>query len=232
MIRPALLALFLSLPSVPAVAATQSYTITRFDSVRLDAPIRVVITSGSGVTAWGEGDREALDRVDMQVSGNLLVIRMKPRPSGTKGGGGPVTLRLSTDDVRRATLTGGGSLLIDRMTGVRGDVMLGGGGDLTIGAVALDQFSVLLSGSGRVMLAGKAGRIDSRVSGPGSLAGEALTVRDARVTSEGTGSIAITASATADVRAYGSGDVTVGGKAACTVVHNGAGRVMCGGEER
>ncbi|RVT42162.1 GIN domain-containing protein [Sphingobium algorifonticola] len=231
MIRAALIIAFAALP-VPTLAATQTYTITRFDSVRLDAPIRVAITSGKGVTASGEGDREALDRIDMKVSGNSLVIRMKPRPSGQKGGGGPVTLRLSTDDVRRATLTGGGSLSIDRMKGTRGDIMLGGGGDLTIGAVALDQFNILLSGSGRVTVAGKAGRTDVRVSGPGTLSAEALTARDARLTNEGTGSIAITASATADVRAYGSGDVIVSGKAACTVVHNGAGRVLCGGDER
>ncbi|AUW57208.1 DUF2807 domain-containing protein [Sphingobium sp. SCG-1] len=218
--------------SAPAAAATQGYTITRFDSIRVDAPVRVFVTTGMGVTAKGDGDRDALDRVDMQVSGNLLVIRMKPRRPEEKGGGGPVTLRLSTDDLRRATLTGGGSLTIDKMRGQRGDIMLGGGGDISIGAVALDQVSVLLSGAGRVTLAGKAGRADMRVSGPGVLTADALVSRDARLVNEGTGSISATASATADVSAFGSGDVLVQGKAACTVKHNGAGRVLCGGEER
>lgn len=218
--------------SMPAAAATQGYTITRFDSIRVDAPVRVFVATGKGVTAKGEGDRDALDRVDLQVSGNLLVIRMKPRGTDEKRGGGPVTLRLSTDDLRRVTLTGGGSLTIDSMRGQRGDILLGGGGDITVGAVALDQIGVLLSGAGRIMLSGQAGRADMRVSGPGVLTADALVSRDARLVNEGTGSISTTASATADISAFGSGDVLVQGKAACKVKHSGAGRVLCGGEEQ
>lgn len=216
----------------PATAATQGYTITRFDSIRVDAPVRVAITTGTGVKARGEGDRDALDRVDLQVSGNLLIVRMKPRQSGAKGGGGPVTLRLSTDDLRRVMLSGGGSLTVDRMRGARGDIMLGGGGDVTVNTLALDQVNILLSGSGRITVAGKAGRADIRVSGPGALVADALVVRDAKLANEGTGTIALTASGTADISAFGSGDVTVSGKAACKVKHNGAGRVLCGGEEQ
>lgn len=226
------LACLVALLAQPAAAATQGYTITRFDSIRVDAPVRVVVTTGMGVTAKGEGDRDALDRVDLAVSGNMLVIRMKPRPLGAKGGGGPVTLRLSTDDLRRAMLSGGGSLTIDRMRGARGEIVLAGGGDVTVGTVALDQANVLLSGGGRVTLTGKAGRADIRISGPGALMAEGLVVRDATLANEGTGSITVTASGTADIRASGAGDVIVAGKAACKVVHNGAGRVLCGGEEQ
>ena len=217
--------------AAPASAATQGYVVTRFDSIRVDAPVRDIVATGTGVTAKGEGDRDALDRVDMRGSGNLLIIRMKPRRSGDKGGGGPVTLRLSTDDLRRVTLTGGGSLTIDRMRGQRGDIVLGGGGDITVGAIALDQLNVMLSGSGRVTLSGKVGRADMRISGPGALMAEALSVRDAKLVNDGTGTMALTTTGTADIGAYGSGDVTVQGKAACKVTHNGAGRVTCGGEE-
>lgn len=226
------LALPLLMLTTPALAATQGYTITRFDSIRLEAPIRVTVTTGTGVTAKGDGDRDALDRVDMQVSGNLLVIRMKARRSGAKGGGGPVSLRLSTDDLRRVTLSGGGSLTVDRMRGQRGEIVLGGGGDLTVGKVALDEVSVLLSGGGRVTLTGTTGRADMRVSGPGALMAEGLIARDAKLVNEGTGTLSLTASGAADVSAFGSGDITVLGKAACKVTHNGAGRVLCGGEER
>jgi hypothetical protein len=230
MVRSAFL-LPLILLGAPASAATQGYTITRFDSIRVDAPVRVFVATGAGVTAKGEGDRDALDRVDMRVSGNLLVIRMKPRRSGDTGGGGPVTLRLSTDNLRRIALTGGGSLTIDRMQGQRGDILLGGGGDITIGAVTLDQMTVALSGSGRITMAGRAARADMRVSGPGALMADALIVRDVKLVNEGTGSISAAASDTADINAFGSGDVAVKGKAACKVTHDGAGRVQCGDKE-
>lgn len=215
-----------------AQAATQPYTVTSFDSIRVDAPVRVLVTTGGGASAKGEGDRDALDRLDLQVSGGLLTIRMKPSQNGERRrAAGPLTLRLSTGAVRRVQLSGGGSLAIDRMKGLRGDLSLGGGGDISVGAVALDRIGVMLSGGGRVTLAGAAGDADLRIVGPGALLAEGLKAKQAKIVNDGSGSIAVTVATAADVRASGSGDVSVLGGAACKVVHAGAGRVMCGGEE-
>jgi hypothetical protein len=213
-----------------ALAATQPYTLSGFDTLKVNAPVRVIVTTGGGVSARGEGDRDALDRIDLSVSGAVLTVRLKPVQPGEKSGGS-VTLTLSTGQLNRVILSGGGSIIIDRMKGLRGDLALAGSGDIAVGAVALDQLGVMLSGSGKVTLAGTAGVLTASVSGPGAVAAEGLKAKQAKLASDGPGNIVVNALTSADVTARGSGDVTVLGKPACKVNRGGTGRLQCGGED-
>jgi len=93
--------------ATPATAATRGYTITSFDAVRIDAPVNFVVTTGAGASARAEGDQALLDRLNVNVSGRLLTISMTRAQPGEKSGGA-ATLRLSTGDLTRIVLTGGG----------------------------------------------------------------------------------------------------------------------------
>lgn len=214
----------------PAGAATRGYTITSFDAVRIDAPVSVVLTTGTGASARAEGDQTAIDRLKVDVSGRLLIVSMERGPAGTKSAGA-ATLRLSTAMIDRVVLTGGGSVAINRLKGQRGEIALGGNGDVSVAEVDLDRIDVTLTGGGRVTLAGRANIANAHVSGPGALAAEPLRVRQATLGNNGPGSMELSADVTAKIVASGSGDVTVTGKAACTVDNRGTGRVTCGGEE-
>lgn len=217
------------LTAAPAGAATRGYTITSFDAIRMDAPVTLVLTTGGGASARADGDQAALDRLKVDVTGRVLVVTMdRPRP-GEKSGGA-ASLRLSTLMVQRVVLTGGGSIAIDRMRGLRGEIVLGGNGDISIGAVDLDRIDVALAGGGRATLNGRAGVANIRVNGPGAVAADGLRARQASVGNDGPGSITLTADVTAKIISTGSGDVTVNGKAACTVDNRGTGRIGCGGE--
>ena len=214
----------------PASAATRGYTITSFDAIRVDAPVTVILTTGSGASARAEGDQALLDRLTVAVSGRLLSIGLiRPRP-GEKSGGA-ATLRLSTGDLNRVVLTGGGSVTINRMKGLRGDIVLGGNGDVTVAAVDLDRIDVALAGGGRATLNGRTGVANIRVNGPGAVAASGLRARQATLGNDGPGSIAMTAEVTAKIVSTGSGDVTVTGAAACTVDNRGTGRIACGGDD-
>jgi hypothetical protein len=217
-------------PSGPAQAASRSYVTTSFDSIRVIAPVRVAIVTGGGVSSRGEGDSRMLDRIDMSVSGRTLTVRMRPSSPGEKGGP-PPTLFLSTDELRRVTLAGGGSVQVDRMKGLRGEIVLTGSGDVAVTSIALDQLDVVVAGGGRVTLAGNVGTMSAIVSGPGALAAEALNAKQLKLTNDGPGSASAAAATAADVIAKGSGNVTVTGKAACTVERNGTGLISCGGED-
>ena len=227
------LALLLLASAPAAQAATQPYVVTSFDSIRVEAPVNVIVTTGGGISAKGEGDREALDRLELQNSGSLLVVRMRPAADGgLRGAAGVATLRLSTGQMRRATLSGGGTITVNGMKGQQGELALNGGGDITINGAALDRLNVALWGSGRVTLSGKAGRASILASGPGAVRGEGLTATRAELLNNGPGSIAVTVTGAADVNARGSGDVTVLGKPVCKVAQSGTGRVLCGGSAR
>ena len=132
---------------LPAEAATRGYTITSFDAIRVDAPVTVVVTTGSGASARADGDQAALDRLKVDVSGRLLIISMTRPRSGEKSGGA-ATLRLSTGMIDRIVLTGGGSVMVDRMKGLQGQIVLGGNGDVGVADVALDRIDVALAGGG------------------------------------------------------------------------------------
>lgn len=212
-----------------ALADMQSYTISSFDSLRVDAPVNVIVTTGGGSSGRAEGPRTMLERLRVEVSGRVLKISMVAATGGSHSAG-PATLRFSTGDLRRVMLTGGGSVTINRMKGLSADIMLGGNGDVTVQAVDVDRLTVMLAGGGRATLAGRAGVADLRVSGPGSIAAEKLAVRQSRLSSDGPGGIEVTTAVSADVRSSGSGDVTVLGKAACTVKNLGTGRILCAGE--
>lgn len=215
--------------AAPAPAATRGYTITSFDAIRIDAPVSVIVTTGVGASARAEGDQALLDRLNVNVSGRLLTISMTRAQPGEKSGGA-ATLRLSTGDLSRIVLTGGGSVAVSRMKGLRGDIILGGNGDVTVATIDLDQLDLSLAGGGRATLSGRAGVANIRVSGPGAVAGDALRARQATLANDGPGSITLTAEVTAKITATGSGDVTVNGKAACSVDNRGTGRIACGGD--
>ncbi|PJG49881.1 DUF2807 domain-containing protein [Sphingobium sp. LB126] len=213
----------------PAQAATRGFTVTSFDAIRVDAPVEVVITTGTGASARAEGDQAALDRLKLDVSGRLLSVTMAKAQPGEKSGGRAV-IRLSTGDLGRIVLTGGGSVSASRMKGLRGEIVLGGNGDVRVAAVDLEQINLSVAGAGRATLAGRAGVANIRVTGPGAVAAEALRARQATVVNDGPGTVALTAEGAAKVTASGSGDVTVTGKAACSVDNRGTGRINCGGE--
>ena len=213
----------------PAEAASRGFTVTSFDAIRVDAPVEVIITTGAGASARAEGDQPLLDRLKVDVSGRLMTVTMeRPRP-GEKSGG-RATLRLSTGALGRVVLTGGGSVSVSRMKGQRGEIVLGGNGDVSVAAVDLDQLNLGVAGAGRATLAGRAGIATVRVNGPGAVAAEGLRARQAVVSNDGPGNVALTAEVTVRVTASGSGDVTVVGKAACQVENRGTGRISCGGE--
>lgn len=236
--RPFFVALLMSsfMPAGPTFAAPgpmarQSYVITNFDSIRVEAPVRVEVVTSGGISARGEGERRQLDRVDLQVSGGLLTVRMRPNPDNTAKGAGVPTLYLSSGPVRRAVMIGGGVLTIDRMSGQAVVLSISGNGDMAVRSVAVDKLSVQMSGAGRLTLAGKAGKIDMRTQGAGAIASEGLVGRDVVVYNDGPGAVSLTASGSALVASSGSGDTIVTGTAACSVKQRGSGRVQCGGKD-
>lgn len=212
-----------------AAAATRGFTISSFDAIRVDAPIEVIITTGAGASARADGDQLLLDRLRVELSGRLLSVTVD-RASADKKSGGRATLRLSTSALGRIVLTGGGSVSVSRMKGMRGDIVLGGNGDVSVAAVDVDQLNLSVAGSGRATLAGRAAVAAIRVNGPGAVAADGLRIRQLTVSNDGPGTVAATAEVTAKVNASGSGDITVVGKAACQVDNRGTGRISCGGE--
>ena len=78
--RSALRALILAglAMAAPAAAATRGYTITSFDSIRVDAPVTVTLVTGLGPSARAEGDQAMLDRLHAEDAPKVVVLGFEP----------------------------------------------------------------------------------------------------------------------------------------------------------
>jgi hypothetical protein len=222
-------ALMLAL-AAPASAAERSYTVTDFDRIQVEGPFNVVVKTGKAPSARAAGTNEAVERVSIEVQGRTL----KVRPNRSAWGGypgkasGPAAIELTTRELRGASVTGSGSLSIDKAKAMRFDLALSGSGQLSVGRLDADNLIVGLAGSGKMTLGGKAKGLKATVQGSGDFDGAKLTVEDAQIRSDTSGAVALTASRTSNIVASGTGDTTVAGKSACTVKALGSGRVRCG----
>lgn len=193
MIRTLLPLALLACAAVPAAAAERTYSVTDFDRVQVDGPYRVALTTGRSSSARAEGSAEALDRVAIDVQGGILRVRRNRSAwSGYPGeGAGPVTIVLTTRDLRNAAVVGSGTLDIDRARGLRVDLSVSGSGALTVGAVDSDNLVVGLLGGGRIALAGRTRQLKATVQGSGDLAAAELTAQDAQIASDTAGRVAV-----------------------------------------
>lgn len=227
---PLVLALLIWSASVQA--ADRVVTVTSFDRIRVDGPYQVEIITGRGSSAKITGDRAAIDRVDMDVQGTMLTIRTNRTawaggwPGDAKNG--PVIIRLTAGELRGATISGSGSLKIDRVRGPRISLAVDGSARMTVGRVETDRLELVAVGSGALSVSGITKALTATVRGSGAIEGAGLTTSDLILTSESAGNVALGAKLTAKVVSTGSGSVTIGGQPACTVNALGSGEVVCG----
>lgn len=226
-ILPAILVLA---AAAPAEAAERRYTVTDFDRIQVEGPFRVTLSTGRPGSATARGNQQAIDRVSISVEGRVL--RVRPNRSAWGGfpgeAGGPVEILLTTHGLRAATLTGAGSLDVDKAKAMRFDVAVSGSGSLSLGRVEADDVVVSLLGSGGVTIGGRAERLRATVQGAGSLVAGNLQVEHAEINSDTAGTIEVSVSGDVKVNATGPGDTRILGSPACTVKALGAGRVRCG----
>ncbi|CAM3125767.1 hypothetical protein SPAN111604_05055 [Sphingomonas antarctica] len=216
--------LVLLMLAAPVAAAERTLTITDFDGVRVEGPFIVAVTTARGTSGRITGDTRALDHVRVDVEGGTAVIRATEDANDAR----PARVTLVTRTLARAALAGPGTLTIDRMTGPETRVTLDGSGRISVGAVASDQLTAIAAGTGTLTLAGTARNGTLETRGSGTLDATRLTIADAKITLDGSGTLTASASRDAAVSAKGTGSATVYGRMACTVKREGSASVLCG----
>jgi hypothetical protein len=226
MLRIAPLALLLI--ASPAAADEKTFMISGFDRVRVEGPFTVRVTTGTSPKARTVGDARALDGVTVRVSGRTLVVTASVNAWGGYPGGKreTPTVEITAASLRSASVVGGGSLTIDRMTGQRIDLSLAGAGSLSVGKIDADRLSGIMIGTGALTVGGTA--LDARfeVNGAGTLDAGKLVASALIVNAQGSGDGQFAARNTAEIVASGQGSITVTGDPTCTV--RGSAPVTCG----
>jgi hypothetical protein len=226
-LRPlhSLFAAAISLAAAPTLAAERSFPVGAFSEVTVSGSMDVTVRTGVAPSVVATGDAADLDRLDIRVEGDRLIVSNKPGNWNWSRREG-VTVAIGTQALVGASLSGSGDLSVDRVRGpFRGRIS--GSGDIRLPAVDSPELSLSISGSGDMAVAGSCGRATISVSGSGDIDGSGLTCRTLSASVSGSGDISARATETADLRAAGSGDISVTGGARCTTRSTGSSNISC-----
>jgi hypothetical protein len=205
--------------AAPAAAANRNFGITGFTKIRVEGPFKVSLATDVAPFARASGSSAAIDRVEVEVSGDTLVVR----PSASSWGGypgsdpGPVEISLGTHDLTNAWLNGAGTLAIDRVRGLSFALSVQGSGRGVIAAVDTDLMSVSVIGSGSARLAGRAKKLTALARGIASVDAADLAAADAVIGVEGSSTIDANVVGTAKVDTSGPATIRLTGRPSCTL---------------
>ncbi|HEY0114462.1 MAG TPA: head GIN domain-containing protein [Allosphingosinicella sp.] len=216
--------------AAPAGASDRRYAVSDFERVVVEGPYSVRLVIGRTTSVVASGSQQALEGVTIDVQGTTLRIRRNRNAWGGYPGRPPepVTVMLTTRNLRSARMIGTGSLDVQGARGLRVDLSVEGSGRLRASALDADNLSLGVRGSGTLALQGTAETLTADIQGSGSLDGAGLSAETATIFAATTGDISLSARRAATVTANGVGGIVIAGNAACTLRGPGASEVRCG----
>tara|TARA_R110000824_G_scaffold11746_7_gene51467 strand:- start:17441 stop:18148 length:708 start_codon:yes stop_codon:yes gene_type:complete len=213
-----------------AQAAERKYSIYGFEDIRIGSGVDVVLTSGKGASARAEGEtRELLDRVLLQKNGKQLVVSVRPKSlnGDNYDADAPVTLYLSSYAISNVSHLGSGQVTLDKLSGRTPRVRLGGFGTLRIDAVDADRLDVAMTGGGQMIMAGEARDARVELQGASIFESPDLTVEKLMLVQRGPASSRMKVTREANITNNGTGRIAIAGQPNCTVRTDGAAEIIC-----
>ena len=215
----------------PGPVVSRAFPVGNFTEIEVAGPFNVDVKTGGtpGVTA--RGNQDLIDRLQVEVRGNKLVIRPKKDRrwfGGGWGGRGSGALVITVPMIRAATLAGAGDMRVDAVRGESFEGSIAGSGDLRLGTVEVESLKVGIAGSGDATAgAGRVERAEYNIAGSGGVDASGIAAQDLEVSIAGSGDIKAQATGRAKIDIVGSGNVDVTGGAKCSVSKAGSGNVRC-----
>lgn len=207
--------------------ASRTYQVGAFSKIRVAGPYDVAITTGGTPMAAASGSARLLDKTEVLVEGDTLVIRPKKKDGfNWSWSRGKASFTVSTAMLNGAAVAGSGDIKVDRVEGDFAGEVAGSGG-IEVGAIKGGRAELEIAGSGKIRAAGSANEVAIEIAGSGDVDAAALAARTAAIEIAGSGNVRAQVSDSADVRIAGSGDVEVSGGARCNVRKAGSGNVRC-----
>jgi hypothetical protein len=218
----------LGLGATAAPAAVRDFRMNGFDKVDLAAAATVQVRSGGGFAVRADGDDDLIRRLDIRVRQGTLVIAWLPNEAPRTLHNQHLTIAVTMPRIAGASVSGAGTVTVDRVEAPDFAGRVGGAGTLRIGALKAGQASLDVGGAGQLEVAGTANRLVAHLSGVGSIKAGALAARAGLIDMSGTSSVAARVNGPVEVKLSGVGSVTVLGQPQCVVRKSGWGSVRCG----
>ncbi len=179
---------------------------SKFDAVGTSGAYEVVINDApqDGKIKL-EGDANILDKINVEVKGNTLVLETKNgfNLSFKK----PVKITLNAQNLKSLALSGSGNMKANGIQKVEEfSVAVSGSGNIDA-KVSAKKVSTAISGSGDINLEGNTDLLIVGTSGSGDVNAFKLNVKDAEIGVSGSGDTELTISGNLTGAVSGSGDI-------------------------
>jgi hypothetical protein len=214
--------------TVAAHADERSFPVTGFDRIEVTGSADVRVATGKPVAVSASGSAKALDRLDIHVERNTLVIGTKKGSGWGWNNDGKVTVAVAVPMISAANVAGSADVAVDRVKTGTFESTISGSGNVALPALEADAVRFSVSGSGDIKAAGRCGALKVNVAGSGNVDTSTLRCTTLDTSVAGSGDLDAYATQTASISVAGSGDVRVRGGARCTTTKAGSGSVSCG----
>lgn len=183
----------------------------------------LVVKPGNDEKVVVEAEQKVLDKLDVSVKGDTLVLASKGSFKTDKGIKFTVSVKtfrsLKTDSNSSGNTTVGG------FAGSDADIELGGSGDVGLQDIKYGKLGITIKSAGNVTATGGGKSVTVRVDGSGNIdtTGYQAQVVDAKI--DGSGHIRVHADESLKAAIGGAGNIEYKGKAKVTQAITGAGSV-------
>lgn len=223
-----------ALPVAPALAAERTIGIGSIDRLRVDGAFEVRVAGGTSPSVRVQGERDAIDAVEVRQEGATLVVRRGvnvwgERPRDAAEPGAPVTVLVGTPALATVNSVAGARVTVTGMRADRVDLAVTGPGAIAATGIVATDVNATVVGTGTIAAAGRTVRTRLTASGPGGIDAAHLEAGDATVRLEGVGQVRARARYTAQVSNIGLGSVEIAGPAKCVVSGASSGPIRCEG---
>jgi len=214
-----------------ALAVERTFDLDKFKEIRIDARANLDVSVGGKQSVKIDADQEILDKLNVVVKGDTLVIKHKKNRHHdhySRGKSPKVTISMAL--LEKLTINGSSDAKIDGIKGkifalrINGsgdvnfsgkstdlDISINGSGDVKSTKYHAENIDASINGSGDVFLAGKCKSLDLGISGSGDFSGKDFKCADVRARISGSGDVVTYASQSLDMRSSGSSDMDVYG---------------------
>lgn len=204
-----------------AHAATSSYDVAGVSKVRFRLPGELTVRLGSQEKLVAEAESQVLQKLDIAVRGDQLVIASKGSFKTDK----PLRFTLTLKSLSSLKNEGSGNVAIDGFGGNGIEADAAGSGNIRLANMKPARLHLRISGSGNVEAAGSGNALVARVDGSGTIAAADYRAQSVQASISGSGDIRVHAEQELDAAISGAGNIEYRGKAKVTQSITGAGSV-------
>jgi hypothetical protein len=172
-----------------------------FTRIDLAGTNTMVIRVGSPQSVAVTADDNLVDHISTNVRGGTLVVA----DHGSFTTKSPMRVAVSIPSLDGVTLSGAGTVTVERVAGA--------------------EFTATLSGTGTLVVSGTVERVTAVLTDSGTVALGDLVARDAIARLDGTGTIHVHATSTLDASLTGTGSIVYSGNPTVTAHNTGTGSI-------